>query len=59
MDYSKRNIGQLQTEDIYWNYNLKAVSAFVTKDNINSLLEDNGFTGEIGLLKIGVDGNDY
>ena len=59
MDYSKINIKQLQTEDIYWKYDLKAVSAFVTKDNINSLLEDNGFTGEIGLLHIDIDGNDY
>jgi len=59
MDYSKINIKRLQTEDIYWKYNLKAVSAFVTKDNINSLLEDNGFTGEIGLLHIDIDGNDY
>jgi len=38
---------------------LKAVCAFVTIENINSLIEDNGITGEIDLLSIDIDGNDY
>ena len=33
--------------------------AFITAENINSLIKDAGFTGEIGLLSIDIDGNDY
>ena len=33
--------------------------AFVTRDNINGLLEDAGMKGEIDLLVIDIDGNDY
>ncbi|WP_238361189.1 hypothetical protein [Iningainema tapete] len=59
IDGSDANISRLKTDYVYWNYNLKAVKAFVTKDNINNLLLENGLTGEIGLLSIDIDGNDY
>jgi len=35
------------------------VESFITAENINTLFEENGFTGEIGLLSIDIDGNDY
>lgn len=38
---------------------LKAVNAFITKENINDLIDSAGIAGEIGLLSIDVDGNDY
>lgn len=40
-------------------YDLVAKQAFITRDNINQLITDAGFRGEIGLLSIDVDGNDY
>lgn len=42
-----------------WRHDVEPVSAFVTRENINDLIRDNGFTGEIGVLSIDVDGNDY
>jgi hypothetical protein len=33
--------------------------AFVTAENINSLISDTEYQGEIGLLSIDIDGNDY
>lgn len=42
-----------------WKYDLTAKSAFITRENINALIEEAGFTGEIGLLSVDVDGNDY
>jgi hypothetical protein len=59
MDGSAKNINQLQAEDIYWRHDLTAVSAWITPDNINTLLQQNGFTGEVGLLHIDIDGPDY
>jgi hypothetical protein len=41
-----------------WRHDIEPVQAFVTRDNINDLIRDNGFTGEIGLLSIDVDGVD-
>lgn len=38
---------------------LRTDCAFITRENINELLEKNGMTGEIDLLSIDVDGNDY
>ena len=33
--------------------------AFITRENINQLISEQGFSGEIDLLSIDVDGNDY
>jgi len=38
---------------------LTAVNAFITVENINNLINENGFDGEIDLLSIDIDGNDY
>ena len=35
------------------------VRTFVTRENVNDVLTDAGFTGEIDLLSIDIDGNDY
>ena len=59
IDGDKRNVDYIKNDPIYWRYNLKAVHSFVTKDNINSTLSENGIKGEIGILSIDIDGNDY
>jgi hypothetical protein len=46
-------------EDIYRRHDLTAVCQFITRENINSIFEDAGFVGDIGLLSIDIDGNDY
>jgi hypothetical protein len=40
-------------------HDLEIRSAFITAENINELLLGAGFSGEIGLLSIDIDGNDY
>jgi hypothetical protein len=52
-------IKNIKSDKIYWQYNLQAIHAFINKNNINSLLESNGFFGDIGILHIDIDGNDY
>lgn len=59
IDGSEANINFIKNDPISWNYNLNSIASFITKDNINQLIEGAGFKGEIGLLHIDVDGNDY
>ena len=59
MDASERNIERLRASKLHWMYDLTAKSAFITAENINSLIEEAGFTGPLGLLSIDIDGNDY
>jgi hypothetical protein len=59
MDGSALNIKFIKSDDIYWKYNLEAAHSFITKDNINASLTAAGISGDIGLLSIDIDGNDY
>ena len=38
---------------------LRCKNCFITKDNINALIAEGGISGDIDLLSIDVDGNDY
>lgn len=59
MDSSKSNIDHIKNHEIYWKYDLTAKEAFVNAENINELIVDSNFEGDIGLLHIDIDGNDY
>ncbi|WP_234736677.1 hypothetical protein [Tellurirhabdus bombi] len=59
IDGSSSNIDHVRKDPNFWKYDLTAVSSFIKMDNINTLLKENGFSGEIGLLSIDIDGNDY
>ncbi len=59
IDGSPSNVEFIKHDDVYWRYNLKAECAFITRENINDLIRRNGISGEIGLLSVDIDGNDY
>jgi hypothetical protein len=59
IDGDKNNIEFIKSDPIYWRSQLTAINSFVTKDNINDLIESNNFSGEVGILSVDVDGNDY
>jgi hypothetical protein len=59
MDGSERYVSTIQSEEIYWRNDLTALARFITRENINAIVEEAGFTGRLGLLSIDVDGNDY
>jgi hypothetical protein len=59
MDGSEEYVQFIKADDIYWRHDLTAVCSFVTAENINSTLEQHGFTGEVGILSVDIDGNDY
>ncbi len=59
LEGSARDVNRLKRDPTFWRYDITAVSAFVTRENIDDLLVANGMTDDIGLLSIDVDGNDY
>ncbi len=58
-DMSEKNISDIKKHYYYWKHDLKAVTAKITAENINELIERNNFKKPIGLLSIDIDGNDY
>jgi hypothetical protein len=59
MDGSTANMERTRATPRYWQNDLTTVSAFIDRENINGLIAGNGFAGEIGILSIDLDGNDY
>jgi len=59
MEADAESVRQIRADPIYWRINVTAVHAMVTRENINDLLREHEMVGEIGLLSIDIDGNDY
>jgi hypothetical protein len=59
MDASEEHVRRIRRDPLFWQHNLKARQAFVTRENVDSLLAEEGLAGDIGLLSIDIDGNDY
>lgn len=59
IDGSADHIAYVKNDPICWQHDLTAVHSFITVENINQILSENGFTGRIGLLSVDIDGNDY
>jgi hypothetical protein len=59
MDGSSDSLARMRAHAWYWNYGLVAKAVFITKENINALLSEAGFTGSVGILSIDIDGMDY
>jgi hypothetical protein len=62
-DGNEENIMQAKTffknHDATWICPPICKKAWITKDNINQLIEEEGFNGNIDLFSLDVDGNDY
>jgi hypothetical protein len=59
LDGSPSHIDKIKASELCWRHDLTAVSAFITRENINGLIAGAGFSGEVGLLSVDIDGNDY
>lgn len=59
MDGNAGYMRGLREHALYWRYDLTAVPAFITAENINALITEHGFAGELGILSVDIDGNDY
>jgi hypothetical protein len=49
----------LHDSRLIWRTTVDAASAFIDRDNVNETIRNGGVSGEIGLLSIDIDGNDY
>jgi hypothetical protein len=59
MDGSESHVSKIKNDEIYWKYDITAKAAFITAENINQLIAEEDINGEIGLLHVDIDGNDY
>jgi hypothetical protein len=59
LDANPDNIDRIRSSEVCWRHNISAIAALITRDNINSLITRQGISGDIGLLSIDIDGNDY
>jgi hypothetical protein len=59
LDACEADIRFIQTDKIYWEFDLQAKCAWITRENIDSLLREASFSEDIGLLSIDIDGNEY
>ncbi len=59
LDGDKANIRKVREWGDFWRYELTAVAAFIDRENVNDLFVRHSFSGEIGLMSIDIDGNDY
>jgi hypothetical protein len=59
LDGSAAYMNTVKNQDLYWRYDLTAVAAWIDRDNINDLITSAGFSGDIGILSVDIDGNDY
>jgi hypothetical protein len=59
LDGGKAHLDFVAQHGLDWRHDLTSLQAFVTRENINALLEEAGFHDDIGLLSVDIDGNDY
>ena len=59
IDGSKAHMDLVRSQSMYWRYDLTAIDAWIDRDNINQLIADKGFSGNVGILSVDIDGNDY
>jgi hypothetical protein len=49
----------LDDSRLAWRTTIDAVTSFIDRDNVNDVIRGGGVSGDIGLLSIDIDGNDY
>ena len=59
MDGSEKHMTKTRRQDYYWQHDLTAQAVFITRENINELLDNSGFGDSPGIISIDIDGVDY
>ena len=56
---NKDDIKNIKSQRVYWKHNLKVRNEFITKDNINDVVQRFNVPKNLGLLSLDIDGVDY
>jgi hypothetical protein len=59
LDGGTAHVEYVRSDPVGWRHWVDARSVFVTRDNINAEIAAAGISGDIGLLSVDIDGNDY
>ncbi|MEY2399238.1 MAG: hypothetical protein QOJ00_2412 [Actinomycetota bacterium] len=59
LDRGQDHVEYVERSGLAWRHTIEARSSFLDCDNINQVIADGGMRGDIGLLSVDVDGNDY
>ena len=59
IDASDRHTRFLNQSGLAWRHRIASCTAFLTVENLNSVIGDAGFRGDVDLVSIDVDGVDY
>ena len=59
IDGSPSHVQSIRAQDVSWRFDLTALCAFIDRDNIDELILQGQLHGEIGVLSVDIDGNDY
>lgn len=59
IDGGSEHLGFLRRSGLEWRHWIDARTAFIDRDNVNRVIQETGIEGDIGLLSIDIDGNDY
>jgi hypothetical protein len=59
MDGGDAHVAFMRRTGLDWRHDVQAKRAFVDRDNVVDLITGAGISGDIGLLSIDIDGNDY
>ncbi len=59
LDACPADIEYIRSDRIHWQYDLQVKEAWITRENIDSLLAQAGFGEDLGLLSVDLNGNDY
>jgi hypothetical protein len=59
IDGCGRSVKDIYRQQVYWRHRIIAVHEFISTDNIQDIIVKNGFSGDLGVLSIDIDGNDF
>jgi hypothetical protein len=59
IDGGEENVRAIRDDRVAVHHDLTVLHAFVTRENINDLIAGAGIRGDVGLLSIDIDGNEY
>ncbi len=59
LDGDDAHVTMTRAAGLDWQYGLDAVTRFIDRSNVNDVIRGAGVKGDIGLLSVDIDGNDY